>query len=266
MGIVVKEQIHTIHCIGHSLGGALATICGEWINNSFKRKPFIYTFGSPRVGLYTFAGACTSRIGAEKIFRTYHKTDIVPCIPTWPYIHTPNAGRDYYLPSPGIVPMAEYHGMNHYIDSVDGKSWSILAGLRDVAKDDNSVIRWLKDTTPIGLTITSIEWLNNALLYVLKKCLDGAAWLISRVFTTSFTLMDQLSYILQKGIDISKTTSSWVKHLMRKIMQVLGMNRTLEGIELTQHFIRSILLQLQTRIYQYTQSVLSKILVKGRAV
>ncbi len=266
MSVVAIENIHTVHCIGHSLGGALATICGDWIYSHNKRKPYIYSFGSPRVGLYSFASSCTSRVGAQRIFRCYHKTDIVPCIPIWPFIHTPVAGQDYYLPSPGIIPMAEYHGMDHYIDSVEDKSWSMLAGLRDIGKDEKGIERWLKDKGPVGITVSSIEWLNQALLYVLKKCIDGAAWLVSKAFSTSFTLMDQLAYILKKGIDLAESVSSWVMYLMQKIMRVLGLSNVIEAVDLTSDFIRSILLRLQHKINQYTQSVLSKVMVNGRAI
>jgi len=266
MSVVVKQNVHTVHCIGHSLGGALATICGDWVCSNYKRKPYIYSFGSPRVGLYTFASLCTSRVGAKRIFRAYHKTDIVPCIPIWPFIHTPASGRDYYLPSPGIVPMAEYHGMDHYINSVDGQSWSTLAGLREVGKDDKGIEHWLKNKGPVGITITSIEWLNQALLYVLKKCFDGAAWLASKAFSTSFTLMDQLAYILKKGINLADAVSSWVLYFIQKIMQVLGLNKVVKTADLSMQFIRSILLHLQQKINQYTQSVLSKVMVEGRAI
>ncbi len=266
MNLVVTKNVHTIHCVGHSLGGALATICGDWIRKAYRKKPYIYTFGSPRVGLYTFASNCTSNVGADRIFRAYHKTDIVPCIPIWPYIHTPVSGRDYYLPSPGIVPMAEYHGMDHYVESVEGKSWDTLAGLRNVGQNDSGIMRWLESKSPIGLTITSIEWLNQALLFVLKKCLDGAAWVISKTFSTSFTLMDQLAYILKKGISLAEATSSWVLHLIRKMMQAIGMSKVVEAADLTREFIKSVLTHLQHKINEYTRSVLSKILVEGRAI
>lgn len=258
-------EVSTVHCIGHSLGGALATICGEWLQSSTKYKPYIYTFGSPRVGLHGFADICTKRIGSTKIFRAYHKTDIVPCIPFWPYIHTPNAGQDYYLPSPGIVPMAEYHGMDHYIDSVRGKSWGNLASLKSERKNDAGIEQWLKQNTPFGLTITTIEWLNQALIYVLKKCLDIGARLISATFSTTFTLMDQIAYILKKGIDLSKAISEWVVYLIRKIMHLLGMKKVVEKADLTFEFIQGIFIRLSRQINEYVQRVLSNVLVNGRA-
>jgi triacylglycerol lipase len=266
MSVVSKSNITHIHCIGHSLGGALATLCGDWIQNAHKRKAYIYTYGSPRVGLYGFSSLITRNIGAERIFRAYHKTDIVPCIPIWPYVHTPLSGQDYYLPSPGLIPMAEYHGMDHYIESVRNKSWGALAALQPEQKTDVSVLQWLKSTSPATITITVLHWLNQAMVYVLKKCMNGAAWLISASFTTSFTLMDQLAYVLNKGIDLSEAMSTITLDLIRKIMSLLGMQKALKAADLTRDFIRHILLSLQRKVNEFTQAVLSKVLVGGRAI
>src|SRR5690606_36020773 len=41
----------TVHCVGHSLGGALASLTAEWVKIRFGRPVNLYTFGSPRVGL-----------------------------------------------------------------------------------------------------------------------------------------------------------------------------------------------------------------------
>lgn len=266
MKVVNKNNITSVHCIGHSLGGALATICGDWLKTGYDRSPHIYSFGSPRVGLYGFAQSCTSRIGSDRIFRAYHKTDIVPCIPFWPFIHTPNSGQDYFLPSPGVVPMAEYHDMKHYIKSVTGRTWSNLAALRAETKTEDSIVRWLKSTSPVGLGVGVLEWLGQAMTYVLHRCCNGVAWAISAGFATSFTLMDQLAYILKKGIDLSSQVSSLVIHLMRKIMEILGMRRTLEAADLTRDFIRWTLLRLQTKVNEFSKQALSKTLAKGRAV
>lgn len=266
MGTLLKHKITQIHCIGHSLGGALATICADWIRASYKIKPYLYTFGSPRVGLIGFAHCCTKNIGADRIFRAYHKTDIVPCIPSWPFIHTPNSGTDYYLPSPGIVPWSTYHGMDKYVASVSGKNWPTVASLKTEKKTENGVVQWLKSSAPTGLTIAALEWLNEALVYVLKKCLNGAAWAISQSMGSSFTLMDQLAYVLKKGIDISENVSSLVLHLIRKIMEILGMRRVLKATDLSREFIRHIFLRLQAKANEYAKTALSDALVKGRAI
>lgn len=266
MASLMKNNITQIHCIGHSLGGALATICADWIRASYKIKSYVYTFGSPRVGLIGFADCCTKTIGAERIFRAYHKTDIVPCLPTWPFVHTPNAGVDYYLPSPGIFPWKEYHSMSEYVRSVSGKNWASLAALKAETKTDSGIIRWLKSSSSVGLTVSAMEWLGQAMVYVLKKCLKGAAWVISGTFSTSFTLMDQLAYVLKKGIDISEGISSLVMQLIRKVMEILGLRRVLKAADLTREFIRNIFIRLQTKANEFAKSALSQALVNGRAV
>jgi len=266
MSSTEMKSVHSIHCIGHSLGGALATVCGDWIQNTYKRKPYIYSFGCPRVGLYGFASRCTSSIGADRIYRAYHKTDIVPCIPPWPFIHTPNTGTDYYLWSPGMIPMGEYHKMKNYVASVTDQTWESISNFNDITRDETSIGNWLKDTSFVGLTMSSLEWLNQALLFVLKKCFDGMAWLISETFSTSFTLIDQLAYILNKGIDLASAVSDWVLYLIKKILQVIGMKDDVEMAELSVKFIRMVLQNLQMRVNRYAKDALSKAMVDGRGI
>lgn len=266
MSSPAMKDIHTIHCVGHSLGGALATICGEWIKVAYGRAPYIYSFGSPRVGLYSFANYCTSNVGANRIFRAYHKTDIVPCIPTWPFIHTPVSGNDYYLPSPGIIPMPEYHGMEHYKKSVNGKAWSQIVGLRDLAKNDAGIMHWLKEKGVVGVTMSTLEWLGESLKWVLKKCGEGYLWLQTRSFSSNFTFMDQLAYILSKGISLATSVSEWVLHLIKKIMQMLGMVANIKIEDLTVTFMREVLMNMQHRINSFTKDALSKVMVSGRAI
>lgn len=266
MAEATRGGVTTVHCVGHSLGGALATICADWLSTAYKVKPYLYTFGSPRVGLQGFSSQCTKNVGANGIFRVYHKTDIVPFVPIWPFMHTPLPGRDYYLPSPGVVPMVEYHGMDRYVESVRGTSWDNLGAFKPEQKNDAGVVQWLKQVTPVGLTVSSIEWLARALTYVLEQCMHSKAILISRSFSTTFTLLDQLAYILRSGIDLSKNTSSLVLLLIRKIMRILGMGKVLELEELTREFIRSILLRLQARVSELSRNALSRVLVDGRAI
>ena len=94
--ITSLKGIHTIHCVGHSLGGAIATLAADWIKASgAKATAKLYTFGSPRVGLDMFTKKCTSRLLTSNIYRVYHQTDPVPMVPTWPFYHAPNSTADY---------------------------------------------------------------------------------------------------------------------------------------------------------------------------
>lgn len=260
------QGITNIHCIGHSLGGALATLCAEWLKTNCGFTPQLYTFGSPRVGLKGFSHSVTRSLGSDGVFRAYHKTDIVPCIPIWPFIHTPDDGTEYFLPSPGLMPGAEYHGMEHYVNSVGSKSWKALAAIKPDKKTDAGVIRWLKEDTIFSSTVSVIEWLNDALLFVLKKCLKGAEWIISSTLGTTLTLTDQLAFILHKGINLAKEISGWVVYLMKKILKFLGYSVEVDAAEMTATFIKATLIKLNQKLNIIASSALNKVLVEGRAV
>jgi len=267
MGRLTKYNIHTINCIGHSLGGAIATICGEWIQKNYKRVPKIYTFGSPRVGLYSFSSMCTNNVGSQNIYRAHHTMDVVTCIPIWPFYHVPLIGTDYRLESPGsMYSVMTNHDMFEYVKSVSGKSWQQLSGMYDSNTNDASIENWLNDEASTGLNLLSIEWLSKALIYVIRKVFDGAAWLLSKTFSTTFTLMDQLAYVLKKGLDLAENVSSWVVALVKKIMRMLGMGLHVDIAEMTTHFIRYVLQNLQERVNRHVRQVLDNVLVNGRAI
>jgi triacylglycerol lipase len=66
---------------GHSLGAGLATLSAPDVasNTGFK-APFVYTYGSPRVGDKSFAAAYNRAFGARS-FRIANTCDIVPSVP-----------------------------------------------------------------------------------------------------------------------------------------------------------------------------------------
>jgi len=80
---------------GHSLGGALAQLCGVWSCDELKKKPdFFITYGQPRVGGRELAKN-TSNLLARSFFRITHKLDVVPRVPPYwffTYVHVPSTG------------------------------------------------------------------------------------------------------------------------------------------------------------------------------
>jgi len=65
---------------GHSLGGALATLCASDVRHHFSELNLeIYTFGSPRVGNRNFSQLFNQRIRAS--YRFVYGMDIVPALP-----------------------------------------------------------------------------------------------------------------------------------------------------------------------------------------
>jgi triacylglycerol lipase len=85
----VRDQIHaylrshpatSVTVTGHSLGGALATLCAVDVQYNFSSIPIeLYTFGSPRVGNKGFSDSFNQRV--TKSYRFVYGMDIVPALP-----------------------------------------------------------------------------------------------------------------------------------------------------------------------------------------
>ncbi|RBP78759.1 lipase (class 3) [Shewanella putrefaciens] len=126
--LLSKSSSGIVHCVGHSLGGALAHLTADWVKHHYKNKVFLYSFGAPRVGLDSFSIKSTNSI--DKIFRCTHASDPVPMVPLWPYVHAPYQGSEILLASgDGIRP--EAHKMSTsanpgYLNTANSSSWRNL--------------------------------------------------------------------------------------------------------------------------------------------
>ena len=78
---VQSTRPKVVHCVGHSLGGALANLAAETIADSNLSDTVAYSFGSPRVGTEAFARKMTNHKRLLDIFRVYHGGDPVSMVP-----------------------------------------------------------------------------------------------------------------------------------------------------------------------------------------
>lgn len=264
---VPKQNVKEVHCIGHSLGGAIATICAQWVANKGYR-PYLYTYGSPRVGLQRFAEKCTANLDAKKIFRAYHRTDVVPMIPTWPFYHTPFDALDYYLYSPGALPGAKYHGMDEYVASISriGDSWKQLGAHKEEKHTDSMIAKWLADNSHLPFSLMTMKMLADAIVWVLNKCASAGMSAIKTTFVNTFTLMDKIAYILGKSVEMFEDLSIWVVRLIQKMVYMLGQAHKIERSTLSRDYIREVLLSMQHKLHNLARNALSQALVQGRAI
>lgn len=258
----LKKPIGTVHCVGHSLGGALATLTTEWLNKS-KHIHYtdvkLYTFGSPRVGAQSFVKLVTEEMSKGKdIYRVYHKTDVVPMVPLWPFYHLPENHAGYCLKSPGSMPSGEFHKMKNYIASVSKtSSWETMYELEPEVSQ-TAIEQWLSSDGPLSLTMNTMNMINKAIAYVLKKILKVAGISLQFGMASGVTLLDMLAYVLKKGIDFSKKLSSWVYKLIKRIMVALGM-KIKKDINLTMSFIRHIFKLLKDKVDRLVQVAINSI-------
>ncbi len=74
-GILEARKSHNIWITGHSLGGAMATLCGSRLE---ERNPILYTYGSPKVGGKEWRDGCD-----VEHYRFQNNNDVVPSVPLW---------------------------------------------------------------------------------------------------------------------------------------------------------------------------------------
>lgn len=109
----------TLFITGHSLGAALATLCAvDVAANTGFRSPYLFTFGSPRVGDPAFAKACASYV--PNSFRIANLFDVVTHAPPAVY-KLPKRSKTFYYShvknlSPRHFQLGSFGG-NHVISS-----------------------------------------------------------------------------------------------------------------------------------------------------
>ena len=255
-----NKNITMVHCVGHSLGGAVATLAADWIKSNRATMVKLYTFGAPKPGLLLFSTNLTRKLGKKNIFRTYHATDPVPMVPLFPFLHPPLPGYGHYIPSNENILSADAHDMVRYIDSVKTASWPSLERRSPPYTVESGVQQWLMSKAPVSASSPKIwHWINAGLTYVLSKVLGGALGALQLGFTGVLTLADTIALILRRGIDLSKAAGEWVMLLMRKIMQALGMKVAKTSEELTKELLESTLRRLMARTTEEAKKAIMRI-------
>ncbi len=220
-----KKQgtIGTVHCVGHSLGGALAGLTADWLKSAYGMPVNLYTFGSPRIGLQGFSAQTTARV--DNIFRCTHGADPVPKVPLWPFTHAPYNGIEYRLNSgQGFSPSAHKMGAKGnpgYVNSAKGHDWGSLQ-----RRSDNFL------NTPVRLDYDnrnqasySAYWadkISSALITLLKDAGYYSAILAQATIGSALTFYDLVSRTLVKVAQASVKHSKQVAGLLGHMLVFAG--------------------------------------------
>lgn len=230
-----------IHCVGHSLGGALAALNADYLTSIHAGEVKLYTFGAPRTGDLFFARSLSKRVGEQNMYRVHHRSDPVPKIPLFPFHHVPLEAPGYELsagPSGLINPHAHFMDES-YAPGVGDGSWQTL---RSPDQSDAEVQAWM-DQVGAGAgsilmgSASLLQMIGNALLWILAK----VAWIgVGTVCTAGMTVLDQLAWMLSKGARLSIELSTYIGTIIAAIFRFLG-RTAVAGASLTMSFIRWVL-------------------------
>jgi len=122
---------------GHSLGGAMATICAGRckLSQEHATPTALYTFGSPRVGNRQYVN-----YAPITHYRWVNNNDIVCRVPP-PWMGYRHAGTECYLDAHGEL--RDLRGWSRLIDRIQGLGMSLRHGRIDYFSD-HSMIRYIE--------------------------------------------------------------------------------------------------------------------------
>jgi len=229
-----------IHCVGHSLGGALATLCADYCVANRVSLVSLYTLGSPRVGMDGFSNALTAKLGAENIFRISHAADPVPTVPIYPFCHVPYQTRNYVVGGTGLIVNPLAHTMTSYNKAIGQASWSSLLDRSSPILLADEVKRWL-ETVSAGGGITafaadSLAMIGKVLGSILEQ--DYQSWGIDCI--SYYTALDHLAHMVERGIKFNRETEEQLKTVMNAILRFIGRSAVTIS-ELTLAFVQWVL-------------------------
>lgn len=235
-----RNKPAVVHVIGHSLGGALATITADYLADQ-KLATKLYTFGCPRTGFEGFSRQLTQKVGVDNIFRVFHASDPVPMVPIFPFLHAPVGIEGFMLPWDGMSVSVNAHFMDNYIQTIGQSTWDgLMRAAPEKGKWDQAE-NWLKQASTNGSTV---KMYSAKALWMIMKVMDWILSLIGKAIGTTLlvgvTILDRLAQVLYQGALGSIKIAGHVADMIAAIMRFLG-RTAITGARLTVDFISWIL-------------------------
>lgn len=244
----VNRNPSQVHLVGHSLGGAVATLAADHIKQGQAIPTKLYTFGCPRVGTKSFAAEFTHSMGPDNIFRVHHANDPVTMIPIWPFYHVPKLHENDRNPgfwlNGGSLIRVFYHLMDSYTPLMKSfESWdSINAMALNESTKPSDLSKFLDMVSSGQMNITmfssfAFNMITKCLAWLIKEAQKVTLGMLATAGTATSSALDLLAIMLHKAAVTSASIASRVKKLMVAIFRFLG--RTVQSVgEITVAFIR----------------------------
>ncbi|MDX1536301.1 lipase family protein [Arsukibacterium sp.] len=249
----------TVHCVGHSLGGALASLTADWLKSSYNCNVNLYTFGAPRVGMHAFAKKHTGSLNA--IYRCTHGADPVPMIPLWPFVHAPYAGTEYRLDS-GSGISVQAHGMAEnkapgYLNTANSRNWQTLN--KRAAVNLEQVRLKYENRNQATFSTYWADKISGALITLLKDAGYYTAVMAQAAIGTSLTFYDLLARSLE---NIAKASAKYAEQARGLLghMLVFARQAITSVTELSFKFIRWVFDKTLTALYRSARDAVDSIL------
>jgi len=226
-------QPTAVHCVGHSLGGALANLnaaaCAELGMNSY-----LYSVAAPRVGLLPFAEHLSQKMNAAHVYRVANESDIVTMVPCYPFVHSPYVHGTYLLEGGlfHVNPMQHQLGKG-YISLVNS-TWRQLESLtqsKQLELENSLYPANNKKAGPFEQMVKLpgamfsgrlLKMINLAINDMLKRLGAHSLLSVSQFGSGAFTVLDQMAEILSRHAQASQQNARQMQGLLDAVMAYLG--------------------------------------------
>ncbi|PKF81611.1 lipase [Vibrio sp. vnigr-6D03] len=240
-----------VHCVGHSLGGAIASLFADWLKAEYSLKVNLYTFGTPRIGMLGYANK-----KIDKTYRCTHGADPVPMFPLWPFIH---AGEEYRLDaSVGVVPSTHKlasTGNPGYVNTAKSESWS---NLQKVSKKyfNKRVVLDYNRRKEAAFNETWKDKIIGAVITLLRN--SGVGLGLQSAMLPLLTIHDilarHLSTIAQKSSQFAEQTKGILGHML-----VFAGRAGIEVRDMSYKFVKWVFTLMTKRLLNAVRSALNSI-------
>lgn len=218
-----NRDITSVHCVGHSLGAALATLAADDLSR-YGKSVALYTFGSPRVGTDSYSSYMATMLAGHN-YRVHCASDPVTMVGPWMYSHL--FGKNYTLPWKGWSVSLFAHFMDNYIKGIEQADWGGLAQSAECKARIEAEIKAMFETPEAGNSITmystaAMSMISKALGWLLEK----GATVVGAAALVGMTVIDKLSYLLYAAAAVASPVGEGaaVVLTLKWIMKFLGRN------------------------------------------
>lgn len=222
-----------VHCMGHSLGGALANLnaaaCAELGLNSY-----LYTVAAPRVGMVPYAEHLSKKMKVAHVYRVANEADIVTMVPCYPFVHSPYVHGTYLLEAGMLKINPMQHMLANGYGSMVNSSWKQMQSqsLSKQQQLENSLypannkeagqFEQLAKMPGAMFSGRLLKLINKAIHDMLSRLGAQSLLSVSHYGTGAFTVLDQISEILARYAQASHKQAKEVAGMLNAIMAYLG--------------------------------------------
>ncbi|HEX4844441.1 MAG TPA: lipase, partial [Limnobacter sp.] len=222
-----------VHCMGHSLGGALANLnaaaCAELDMNAY-----LYTVAAPRVGMVPYAEYLSRKMNPDHVHRVANEADIVTMVPCFPFAHAPYQHGTHLLDAGMLKVNPLQHTLADGYRAMRNSSWKQLQSAsqsKQLLLENSMHMAMRRDAGYLdklvhmpGAMFSSrlLKIINLAISDMLTRLGAQSLLSVQQYGTGAFTVLDQLAEMLVRHVQASRTNAKEVLGILKLVMSYLG--------------------------------------------